>query len=319
MTRQSRSHEDDRARPDDHPRRDLRGGRHAGRRGPGDASSRHRVGRGDRRRQGRRHPHRARPPAGRGRLGRLRPGAGSALDDGPARRARSRRAGRRRLGQPHLAPLPAPPGGRRRRVRRCGVAPRPDGRGPHPSRRRDERRRPGRARRRRRGRDHGRRRARAGGLLPLPAVLRGGPGRTRDRSRTSGTCCSGASSPERRPRRRSGRRSAADASCRRVCRTLLPALAQRGAPLDVLRTAVSLLGVGARLATDARHRRRRAGGPGPRALRGRPDHPGRGAPARGRGRIRSSRGTTSAPPPTTSTCSRVPSPPTRTRGRSSST
>ena len=53
-------------------------------------------------------------------------------------------------------------------------------------------------------------------------------------------------------------------------RTVLPAICQSGAPLDVLRTAVSLLGGRARLAPDPRHRRRRALRPGARTLRGVP-------------------------------------------------
>ena len=65
----------------------------------------------------------------------------------------------------------------------------------------------------------------------------------------------------------------------RACARVLPAVCRRGAPLDVLRTAVSLLGGRARLAPDPRHRRRRAVRPGARTVRGRADDPGGGAPA----------------------------------------
>ena len=85
--------------------------------------------------------------------------------------------------------------------------------------------------------------------------------------------------------------------------TLLPGIARaQGAPLDVLRTAVSRARGRARLATDPRHRRRRAVRPGARAVRRRPDHPGGRPPAPARATSPWSRATTSASPPTTSTC-----------------
>ena len=233
---------------------------------------------------------------------RSRPGAGPALDDGPPRRARSRRAGRRRLGQPDLAPLPAPAGRRRRPLRRRGVAARPHGGGPHPARRRGRAAtsRPGSRAwswpRRRSATCAARRASSTTGSTRRSSWPRS------DRSRTSGTCSSRASSPTRRPRPPSATRCGGGAPCRRACTPCCPPSAQRGAPLDVLRTAVSLLGAGARLAPDPRHRGRRAVRPGPRALRGRADDPGRRPTGCARGRSRSSRGTTSASPPTTSTC-----------------
>ncbi len=203
---------------------------------------------------------------------------GPAVDDLAARRARARRAGRRGLGQPDLAPLPAPAGGRRGPLRRCRLVARPHGRGPHPPRHRDQRGRAGGPGGRGGGRDHHRRRARAGGLLPLPAVLGRRPGGD---SLVGGRVAPVV--PWRTPRR-------ADLGCLRrggappalpaagpdhtAARDLPPGRTARRAPNRGLAARRR-----ARLAPDARHRRGRARRPGGRPVRGRSDDPRRGVPA----------------------------------------
>ena len=102
--------------------------------------------------------------------------------------------------------------------------------------------------------------------------------RSNARSRTCGISSSGASCPTPRPRRRSATRCAGGARMPPGLSTLLPALARRGAPLDVLRTAVSVLAseLGWRPTHDIG--RRRAGRPGHRAVRRGADHPRRRPP-----------------------------------------
>ena len=226
---------------------------------------------------------------------------GSALDDGAPGRARSRRAGGRGVGEPDLAPLPPPARRRRRPVRRRGVAARPHGRGPHPARRRDQRRRAGRPRGRRRGRDHDRRRARAGGLLPLPAVLGRRPGRDSARSRTCGISSSAASCPTLPPRPRSAPRCGGAAPCRRACTPCCRpwrGAARRSTCCAPLSRCWRRSSAGGRPTTS-----------GPTSSPTRPSGCARwcrrSSPRRtacGRATSRSSRGTTSASPPTTSTC-----------------
>ena len=142
-----------------------------------------------------------------------------------------------------------------------------------------------------------------GGLLPLPPVLGGRAGRDSARSRTSGICSSGASCPTPRPSAAFGdevrRRRAAAA---RACSTVLPALCAPG-----------------RAARRAAHRRlaarRRAGVAARRTTSGPTSSTTRRSgcarscrrswrppTACGRGRSPWSRATTSASPPTTSSC-----------------
>ena len=105
-----------------------------------------------------------------------------------------------------------------------------------------QRRRPGRARGRGGGRDHGRRRARPGGLLPLPAVLGGRTGRAALARGRLAPALPGRAARRRRRRPPSPTRSRRRRSLPPGLAALLPALARRGAPLDVLRSAVSVLG-----------------------------------------------------------------------------
>ena len=156
-------------------------------------------------------------------------------------------------------------------------------------------------------RDHGGRRARRGGLLPLPPVPGGGAGGppvARGRLVPAG----GGRPPG--PRRRRSAFGAQVASLRTLpegLASLLAELAKHGTPLDVLRTAVSLLGAELGLGTDPRHRSRH---PAPArrcscALPCRPSSPPR--TGSGRARSRSPRGPTSPSPPTTCGCCRGPS------------
>ena len=175
----------------------------------------------------------------------------------------------------HYRHLPVVEGGPLRRRR---VAARPHGRGAHPARRRGERRRPGRARGRGGGRDDDRRRARQGGLLPLPAVLGGRAGRDAlPRGRLASPV------PRRAPRRGrlGGIRRRGAAPAHPAAGPAHGAARHRTARRTARRAAHRRLAPGgrARLAPDPRHRCRRALRPGPRALRGRADHPGRGVPA----------------------------------------
>ena len=195
------------------------------------------------------------------------------------------REGRRGLGQPDRAPLPAPAGGRRRRAGRCGLSARPHGRGPHPPGHRDERRRPGRARRCRGGRDHGGRRARPGGLLPLPAVLRRRPGRAAFPRRRVAPALPGRAARRVRPRPPSPRRCGAAAQLPPGLAALLPGTRPGRARRSTCCAAPSPcsgaeLGWRPTLDIDAE----RAVRPGARAVRRGPDHSGCRPPAPRRAR-----------------------------------
>ena len=223
------------------------------------------------------------------------------MDDGAARRARPRRAGRRRLGELDLAPLPAPAGRRGRAADRRGVATRPDGRGAHPSGGRDERRRARRPRGRRGRRDDDRRRARPAGLLPLPAIL---GRRTRRDAFTRGRVAPPLPGRAARGGRVGGLRDRGAAAAHSAARAEHPAAraVRRGAPLDVLRTAVSVLGaeLGWRPTHDigADELADQALGRCARSCR----RSWRRRTGSGRASSRWSPGPTSASPPTTSTC-----------------
>ena len=144
-------------------------------------------------------------------------GAGAPLDDRPPGRARSRRAGRRGLGQPDLAPLPPPASGRRRPLRRRRVAARPHGawRASGPRARRAATSRPGSRAwwwpRRRSATSAARRASSTTGSTRRSSWPRSAP------SRTSGICCSTASSPTRPPRPPSATRCGGAAPSRRAC------------------------------------------------------------------------------------------------------
>ena len=223
----------------------------------------------------------ARPRRRRRRRGRVR----RDVDDGQPRRARARGRGRRGLDQPGPSPVPAPARRRRARARGRGVVARPHGRGPPAPRRRARDRDPRRPRGRGGGGDGVGRRPGRGGLLPLPPVLGRGPGGHGGRSRTSGTCCSRASSPTRDASRRFAAEVAALRGLPPGLAAMLPEVARKGTPFEVLRTAVSLLGRRARVAPHARHRRGRAAGPGAAVVRrGADDHGRRLQPGRRAGR-----------------------------------
>ena len=170
-------------------------------------------------------------------------GAGPALDDGQPRRARTRGGRRRGLDEPVAPPLPPPAGRRGRAAGRRRLDPGPLRRGQPPAGRR------ARGRRAARG-------SRAWSWPPRPSATSAGArastttastrrstSRPTGASRTSGISSSNGELPDRR----SGPAFAAEvrtlrAPPRRPGSSSCPDSPRRAAPLDVLRTAVSLFG-----------------------------------------------------------------------------